>query len=183
MSEQSTAVAVTAAFVALGGVLVSAAVSLWNGILTNRATKRDLIWKKEQWLRDKRESAYLECLRCLNSSRIPTTKDIEGSNYIEQSLLKDHIHLLQYSVTWMTMAAVYSPEPSGNSIREARDELHACIKRVQFEATVRFYVDRTDGSQDTLEGWPDPGLSVAVEKAITVLADSAKSALEAKAAT
>lgn len=172
MFSDSWSIELKVAAFALGGVVLTAAVSLIVGIVTSISHRLDRKWQKEQWLMDQKESVYLSCLKCLHESTILTITDRDGGRGIEKDHFLGRMQSLQYALPWMTMAMSYSTGCSGIRIKAVRDELDKSINRVQ-AVRLQMSVNQQDGSETGADVYPDKGLSEAVENAIKVVTDCA----------
>jgi hypothetical protein len=167
----------TVAYYALIGVLISSIVALLVGILTSVYNARNLTWKKEQWLKDKKEIAYFECLKCLHESRIFTYHGLDGQGYIGSQHFNDRMASLKFAVPWLTMVAGYSPGISRTQLEQIRDELHGLIRKVQTADSRRVEIIESDGTVPTIEARLDEGLSEGLENAMRVVTECAKTEL------
>ncbi|MGO9572647.1 MAG: hypothetical protein ACLP5H_34460 [Desulfomonilaceae bacterium] len=165
------------AYYALIGVLASSLVAVLIGLLTSIYNARNLNWKKEQWLKDKKETAYFECLKCPYESRIFTYEGLDGQRYIGDRHFNDRIASLKLAVPWLTMVAGYSPGISRTQLEQIRDELHELIRKVQTADSRLIEIMESDGTVPTIEARLDEGLSEALEKAMSVVAECAKTEL------
>ena len=170
-------IAVYIAYVALLGVLISAIVTLVNGIWTNNYNTGNLMWQKEQWIKNKKQEVFFGCLKCLGESMPLPIDEHEGpvsaweqdtdpkEIYIDNERFLGIMQSLQYLGSWLTMVEAYCSN-DGNALRVklVRKEFLKCLNLVLNEAIF------TIGSQPQGAGRkryvrPDHGLSKAHQDA------------------
>lgn len=177
MAAEGSTASLTVAYYALIGVLISAGVALLVGAITNVYNFWHLSWKKEQWIKDKKETAYFGCLKCLHESRIITGTNEEGQIYIEKWFFDGRMDTLKFAVPWLTMIASYSPGITRLEIEKVRDELDGLIKKVQDSEVILVPVTKPDGTRPMIDAKLDQGLAAAVEKAMKVVTEYSKTEL------
>jgi|GEM_PF-5971612 hypothetical protein len=178
------------AYVALIGVLISAIVSLVNGIWTSRYNARNLMWQKEQWTKNKKQEAFFGCLKCLGESMpLPIHEDQHPVSVVDQKygtpreIYIDNDRFLglmqsfQYVGSWLTIVEAYcSNDENALRVSRARDKFLSSLNQVLHEEMTNIKA-RPEGAGEKRYVRRDCGLSKAHKDAYECVMELASSEL------
>lgn len=163
----SSSAALIVAFCALVGVFVTNAVTLYINYRQDRS-------KRKQQLDNKREKAYIECIRILNESQgYAATFDYEGNVYLKEKNLRPLMSTLERAVPLLAIIEANASYPSTKiKINTARNELLRCTLEVLREEVNKVVVMRDPSTPVSYEGRLEHGLSVAIGAAFSTVLET-----------
>lgn len=144
---------------AASGVIIGAIIT-GTIVFLNDVLRRG--WEKEKWIIDKREGAYLECLKLLGPSRRSPLRHDDGQEYLEEVNYQGLMSAMLLVPAWMTMMQCYSSKESVKDLEPVCDN----ITRIVTELKSKEHEITAIGEKKYVN---ELGISRAIENALPVI--------------